>query len=62
MHVPKCRVRPSAGEVVTGWDVALAVNQLSHGVKDNEIGGQTGAVIVGAGQLRRGTPVDLSTI
>lgn len=51
-----------AGELVTGWDVAVAVNKLSRGAKENEIGGDTGAVIVGAGQLRRGTPVDMSTI
>ena len=55
---PACRT----GELVSGWDVALAVNRLSHGLKDNAAGGNTGAVIVAAGQLRRGTPVDVANL
>lgn len=47
-----------AGEMVSGWQVSVAVNKLSHGVDKNELGGDSGAVITTAGQLRRGTPVD----
>lgn len=46
------------GEMVSGWHVSVAINELSHGVEKNEVGGDSGAVITSAGQLRRGTPVD----
>jgi peptidyl-prolyl isomerase D len=38
------------GELVAGWDVAVAVNGLAKGVRT--AGAEAGAVIIDAGQLR----------
>lgn len=47
---------------MSGWQVSVAVNELSHGIDTNEVGGDTGAIITAAGQLRRGTPVDTALL
>jgi hypothetical protein len=49
----------SSGELVEGWDVAVRINQLSIGKPENTAGRDEGAVIVDAGQLRPGDPIQL---
>jgi len=49
------------GELVSGWDVVQAVNLLARGVQGNELKGSPDAVIVAAGQLRRGVPVNVTS-
>lgn len=52
----------NAGELVSGWHVAVTINQLAIGADGNELRADSGAVIVNAGQLRRGTPLDASQL
>ncbi len=45
------------GELVSGWEVAEAINALSRlpGKKDNTAGREEEAVIADSGQIRKGT-------
>ena len=45
------------GQVVTGFDVVRAVNQLSVGKLDNTATAEDGAAIAECGQLRKGSIV-----
>lgn len=45
------------GEMVSGWETAVAINKLSQGQHNNEILGSRSAVITDVGQIRRGRPV-----
>ena len=39
-------------QLVSGWEVAEAINALSRGKPDNTATAQDGAVIVASGQIR----------
>ena len=45
------------GELVSGWHVAEAVNELSRGKKDNTATKDDGAKIADSGQIRKGSLV-----
>ncbi|KAL6764763.1 cyclophilin-like domain-containing protein [Haematococcus lacustris] len=50
------------GELVSGWEVAEAVNALSRGQRNNELLNSPDAVITDVGQLRQGTPLPADLI
>ena len=45
--------------VAQGWEVAVRINALSRGKKNNTAGREAGAVITDSGQLRAGAPIAL---